>query len=236
MGVGYTKKIRLFRALTLNKKRNMKTNEIYSVQQARRSFLHIIAAAALALALSNPARAQKGIRMSIGADTYIAGNLLGTLYSPYISISKGRSSLFGGPVIQKRSSKTGGMRFGGTFNITGAESEGLDCEGDDVDGILSLNAFGFVQYTKGFSLSYRNQQVEERGSLIKDYDWNNYQASTAEFCGGIELLVRISRHITWKNYAGFDVCDQRNYKQGMWNDKSTVGLVLGTGLCIKPLN
>jgi hypothetical protein len=172
-------------------------------------------------------------KVGFRADTYISGNLLGVLYSPCITVSKARGMVFGGPVIQQRTSRTGGFKFGYSFNITGGNEKSLDCNGEVVDGIFSLNAFGYVQYTNGFSLSYRNQVIEEMGSSIKDYNWNNYKASTAEFCGGVALNVKLSKYLTWRNYAGFSYSEQKNYMQGMWNDKSNFGLLIGTGICFQ---
>ena len=170
------------------------------------------------------------IKIGVGADTYVSGNLLGALYSPYLTLEKENSTFFGGPVIQKRTLKTGGIRIGYSYNITGGNKSAFDSEGESVDGSLALNAFGYVQYTSGLSLNYKNQMIEERGSLIKDYDWNNYKANTAEFCGGIVLNVKIAKSLAWKNYVGFTLSQQKNYLNGMWNDRNNLGLLLGTGI------
>jgi hypothetical protein len=53
-----------------------------------------------------------------------------------------------------------------------------------------------------------------------------------ELSAGIECNLRVSNKIIWKNYTGFNLCNQENHIKGMWNDKVNIGLILGTGITI----
>ena len=171
-------------------------------------------------------------KIGAGVEQYISGNTLGVLYSPYISVSKGNNVISVGPVIQKRTMLVTGIKAGFSRVITGNNTSKYDCDGDYVDQRLQVNFFGYIQYVQQMSLSYRGVQFEETMNKQLDYDWNKLKLNTAEMCMGIELHIRLTKNISWKNYFGISVYDHLNYKQEMYHDKISPTLLLGTGINI----
>lgn len=176
---------------------------------------------------------QNHVKLGGGVEQYVSGNIHGTVYSPYLALSKGKNVFTMGAVIQKRSLLMQGGKIGYQRVITGGDRFAVDCDGERVDERLQLNAFGYIQYVKNMSMSYTSTIIEERTNKKMDYNWNQLRLSTAELCAGVELHIKINQNISWKNYFGASVYYHLNYKQGMYHERILPVLLIGTGINIK---
>jgi hypothetical protein len=172
-----------------------------------------------------------------GIETYVSGNWHGAFYSPYASIGDGKNFLNFGPVIQKRSMLMQGAKIAYSRVLTGGEFNMHDYDGASMDGNLQLNFFCYAQYVNQLPLSFSAVTTEELIHASSDLDlrkdWSKVKLSTAEFCAGFELHVKITQNISWKNYIGSSVYYHLNYIQGMYQSRLAPVIMLGTGICIK---
>jgi len=186
------------------------------------------------------------VKVGGGLELFTSGNWHGTLYSPSLSLNKGRNMFYGGALIQKRSSQVVGGRFGYSFNLSdpkgsldydeGNQEEDYQQEPvQECKSLLHLNFFSYVQYINNGGLSYVAARTEQLTHRDGTTNWNSVKLNTAEVCLGFELNVRFSERITWKNFIGGSVYYHINYVQGMYHERVAPTLVIGTGIHICPL-
>jgi hypothetical protein len=197
--------------------------------------------------LATPASAQKYKPKSKcyiggGLETYSSGNWHGTLFSPYLNLTKGRRSFNMGPVMQSRSKELSGGKFSFSYNLSGGKSKRVSVDEDEEDyvagaqpGILQLNVFGFGQYIHNTPLSKSASITEQKTSREASINWSNVRLSTAEAGVGFELYVKFSKRVSWKNFIGGSVYCHTNYIAGMYHEKISPVLFMGTGIHICPL-
>jgi hypothetical protein len=175
----------------------------------------------------------KPLKLGVGVEQYVSGNWHGTHYSPYLMLSKGKSSFAFGPVVQKRTLETTGGRVIFSRVITGGNPYEVDCDGERVDGLFQMNYFIAAQYLCNTRLAYSSVRIEERSNKGSDISWKDLRLCTAEISAGIEVYVKISRNLNWKNYFGASVYNHVKYQQGMYHEKIAPVLMIGTGLILK---
>ncbi|MCW3075941.1 MAG: hypothetical protein JWO32_550 [Bacteroidetes bacterium] len=176
-----------------------------------------------------------------GLESFSSGNCHGTFFSPYLNITKGRKSFSGGPVIQNRSMEINGGKVSYSYNLSGGKKREMD--EDELDevydpnykSILQLNMFGFMQYMENSLLSKSASQTEQKTAIETHINWDKARLSTAEAGVGFELYVKLSKRVSWKSYVAGSVYYHVNYIQGMYHERMSSVLVLGTGVHICPL-
>ncbi len=219
---------------------NMKKNSFY--------LLNTKAVVALILmTLSQGVFAQKYTRktktyIGAGVDNVSTGNSHGTYLVPYLIFKKGRNSFNLGALFQRRTMEMGGGKLSFSYNLSGgkvsARVDDDDFEESYVNAprrqILQLNVVAFGQYLSNALISRTAAAVEQK--IAKDgTNWNQVRLTTAEVGVGFELYVRITKRVSWKNYIGGAVYYHVNYKQGMYHERVSPSLMLGTGIHICPL-
>ncbi|MCE3225518.1 MAG: hypothetical protein K0S32_69 [Bacteroidetes bacterium] len=212
---------------------------------------------ALGQAYSQTYKRKTPVYFGGGLETFSSGNWHGAFYSPYLNVTKGRKSFSGGPIFQKRSMELSGGKLSYSYNLSGTKKHKIDYDEEEEElgniagdyaktpdrQLLQLNCFGFTQYVHETSLSYAAQKTEEQveHSMVEmkenqsARDWNKVRLSTIEIGVGFELYVKLTKRISWKSYVAGAAYYHVNYINGMYHERVSPSLVLGTGIHICPL-
>lgn len=193
---------------------------------------------------------RKPVKVGGGMELVSPGNCHGVMFSPLLSLNKGKHSVFAAGYFQKRSYEFVGGRFGYSINLTdgcsrntfwGEDEEdslmiSLPAEPENSKPVFHLNAFFSTQYYHQSLLSKSSVNIETRTARDQSSaNWSSYRMSTVELAAGVELNFRFSKRITWKNTVGVAVYNHLDYSIPMYSSKIAPTLMLGTGIHICPL-
>lgn len=181
-----------------------------------------------------------------GIENYSSGNWHGGVVLPYLNLTKGRTSFNAGPIIEHRAKEINGGKISFSYNLSGNGKAKSNIDDDEEDApqdyvqgpsrpLLQLNFFCFGQYFHNALISKSACEVESRAANENLTNWNNVRLSTAEGGVGFELYVRFTQRVSWKNFIAGSVYYHTNYIQGMYHEKYSPVLFLGTGIHICPL-
>lgn len=183
-----------------------------------------------------------------GIESFSSGNWHGAFFSTYFNLTKGRNSFSAGPVIQRRSGEFSGAKFAYSYNLSGArknknsksfdedeQPEPEDYVMREKPPLLQLNVFGYSQYINNTLLSRDAYVTEQKAANEVSTDWSSVRLSTAEAGLGFELYVRITKRVSWKNYIAGAVYYHTKYINGMYHERTSPVLMLGTGIHVCPL-
>ncbi len=165
---------------------------------------------------------------AFGVESFSSGNTHGTFFRPYAGIAWGRNFVSAGPMIQKRSNLLKGVKVEYSRNLSGCspDTEGAapKCEP------IQLNFISYIQYNKHLPMSYYVVQEQQNTSRRADADWNSVLLSTAETGFGMEVRIRITQNITWRNSSTASFHYHLNYVKGLTRERFSPSLGLCTGL------
>lgn len=175
-------------------------------------------------------------RLGVGIGSHVSGNAHGSIYDVYGSIYNGNSVFSAGPCIQKRTNSICGARIAYNYMLTGKEdfsksrNEFNDCEK------LQLYFFSYLQYIHNSPLSFnsvRREEITSRSNDNRTVDFEKLKFSTVEGGFGFGLNVNLSKQLVWGNYMAFGTYYHINYMGGMYAERISPVLVIGTTLRLK---
>ena len=235
--------ILLIPAVILIKKSTMKKS---TIANAKTTLLNISFLITMLVTFSNgkliAQKDQKNARLNLGFEASVSGNSHGTLFTPYVGINKGRSSINIGANVQKRSWKLDGAKLFYSYVLTGYKNNVHDIDttwNDDgeeviINNRLQLHFLSYVQYMDNASSCNYTLPVDETpGYEVKKSA--PLHISTAEAGVGIGLRIKVLKKLYWRNFVTVSYFQHLNAPENMYQDKSGVMLTLGTGFNIPHL-
>ncbi len=172
-------------------------------------------------------------KAGIGIGTHISGDGYGGIYDLYGSLYNGKRFFLAGPCVQKRSGSVCGGRLFYAYivtardNFTKKENKYADDEG------IQLYFFSYLQYINNAPLSFNTVEMEEKLNVRNDaqsINFNKIKLSTAEACAGFGFNLKLAKQLVWSNYIGINIFYHLNYVTGMYEDRLSSGLMLGTSI------
>ena len=169
--------------------------------------------------------------MGAGAEVAASGNAHGTFYSPYFSLSNGRSSYLIGAMFHKRSLTFSGCKITYSRNLTGYQPDSSVCKNvkPTLDR-LQLNFFAYFQLLNSVPLSYSAVKIEEKIHDGVIMNWSEVKLNTAELAAGLEFRWNISSKLSWRSFLGASAFSHTSYRPDLYHERSAVALCLGTGI------
>jgi hypothetical protein len=178
----------------------------------------------------NPGKYQVGL----GLSNYITTNGHGAFYTGFVSVSKGKGMLTLGACLQKRTTEINGGRLSFAYLLASRnEEDELPYGYEEVqeESIMQLRFLSYVQYLDKASLSYNRARVETITNVERNIDWNKVKMSTAEVGMGVEIDFKL-KHFMIRNFITLSGYYHMNYIQGMYHERCSPALTLGTGIVI----
>jgi len=175
---------------------------------------------------------------SVGS--HASGNSHGTIYDAGVGLYNGENVFSLGACMQKRSMKFCGASFQYNRILTGKEDFAAKESRYAIDpSKLQLFLYSRIEYVNNAELSYNAVKKEE--TLVKNQsevpvNCNNIKLSTIDLSAGVGLNIRLSKQLVWSNYIGFGTYYHLNYTPGMYCEKASPVLVLGTALRLNYFN
>lgn len=164
-------------------------------------------------------------RFGVGIGNHITGNSLGSVYEGNVYLSDYNNTFSFGVCMQKRKNQVCGVSLGYMKSLFAKD----DCDGT----VAPLFLYARLQYMHQAILSYKAQKLEEKfyvSTTDHNIDFSNYKTSTADLFVGFGGNIQIAKNLVWSNSVGFGTFYHVNYIPGMYHERMTPVLMLGTGL------
>jgi hypothetical protein len=172
--------------------------------------------------------------VGLGLSNYITTNGHGAFYSSFVSVSKGRGMVTLGACLQKRTTEINGGRLSFSYLLASRNDDDelpYGVEETQEESVLQLRFLSYLQYLDRANLSYNRARVETITNVERAIDWNKVKMSTAEAGLGVELDIKL-KYFTVRNFITLSGYYHINYIEGMYHEKCSPALTLGTGIVI----
>jgi len=190
----------------------------------------------------------KAFHLGLGLESYSSGNAHGAFYTGQLLLTKGRNTLGFGPVLQKRSLMTKGIKASYSLLIAdrnnplsfGEPDPDMATYGEMLTPIdnglfnVQVRLFSYLQYVHQLPLSYRATRIESFTHPEATFDRSNLRLCTTEGGVGIQIDLIINK-LVLKNYIGASVFYHNTYTKGMYHERASAALIVGTGINVSEL-
>ncbi len=176
----------------------------------------------------------KPLYFGAGIAYYLSANGHGSFYSAYVSGSKGKHFFGAGPVMQERGYNLCGGRISYSY-LLGSRDDDFDfgeSKAEKSISFLSVSIYSYLQFVNQIPLSYGKVAIENRLDTVKGRDWNKINFSTIETCVGLEVIMRLTKRIRFKNFFAVGAYYHLNSVAGMYEEKANAIVSFGTSLSL----
>ncbi len=176
----------------------------------------------------------KPLYIGAGIAYYLSANGHGPFYEAYISASKGKHFFGVGPVMQERGYNLCGGRISYSY-LLGSRDDDFDfgeSKSEKSISFLSVSIISYLQYVNQIPLSYGKVLIENKLDTVPGRDWNKINFSTIETCVGLEVIMRITKRIRFKNFFAVGAYYHLNSVPGMYEDKANAIVSFGTSISL----